>query len=296
MHNLSDRDIAYDLLYGCKSSASLYCQAVLESASPRCREVFHHIHDDGLRSQWKIWRLLHNRNEYRTAPADRREVDGVRQRMEHLAHTHQEAVRPQFAGMGGHDVDGARWNEGPRWDERGNREFHDNQWNESGPSPYGASTRAPAYSGTAGYPAGGYNTSGGYGSGVSGGYNSAGVTQGASLAGAYGGSTGGVNFEAGRNMPEGTRFEPERGFADGYDGGRRATVSSGSWGENGYGAGDRGRYGSGTAGTRGTTGTVGRYEAQGSSWNERPERDAPAGSPTRGMDGGRRSQASSQRY
>lgn|GEM_PF-5119511 len=285
MHNLSDRDIAYDLLYGCKSTSQLYMQAVLESASPRCREVFHRIHDDGLRSQWKIWRFLHNRNEYRTDPADRREIEGVRQRMEHLCQTHQDAVRPQFA------MAGAREGEGARWDER------DNRWGESGQAPYGGGMRSGTGYGTApnggtgaygpaGYSAGvNASTGGAYGQGGYASGGAAGYASGTSTGGTYG---AGINFEAGRNLPDGTRFEAERGFAEGYDGGRRQAAGGNAWGETGYsGGGDRSRYGAGTSAGRWNTG-AGRAETQGSNWNERQDRDAPTGVGARPADGGRR--------
>lgn len=122
MQNFSDRDIAYDLLYTCKAAAAGGVQAVLESAHPRCREIFHRHLDEDLRSQWKIWRFLHNRAEYRVQPAERREIDGIRQRMEHLARSHQ--------------VDGGRaaWNsgDGARWEERDDRPNESNAQRAAG--------------------------------------------------------------------------------------------------------------------------------------------------------------------
>ncbi len=88
MHQLSDRDMACDLLYGCKSGATLAMEALMESASPRCRDIFHRIHDEELRCQWQVFELLHRRAEYEPRPADRRDVDSVRQRMEQLRRTH----------------------------------------------------------------------------------------------------------------------------------------------------------------------------------------------------------------
>lgn len=130
MHTLSDRDVAYDLLYGCKSTSHMYMQAVLESANTRCREVFHRIHDDGLRSQWRIWRFLHSRDEYQTETAQRSEVDSVRQRMEHLCQTH-DAVRPQYAATGAREAEG-------RWE--GNRP-EEGRWNEGGNLAYSGAAR-----------------------------------------------------------------------------------------------------------------------------------------------------------
>jgi hypothetical protein len=122
MHQLNDRDMAYDMLYGAKDTATLTMTAIMESASPRCREVFHRIHDDHLQDQWRIYQLLHRKGEYRASQADRQEISGVRQRMEHLRQSHE---RPS-----GHQS--FNGNSGGRWDDRG--------WNE--PSAVGAAAGA----------------------------------------------------------------------------------------------------------------------------------------------------------
>ena len=110
MHQLSDRDMAYDMLYGCKAGATLAMEGLMESASPRCREVFHRIHDEELRCQWQLFELLHRRAEYEPRPADRREVDSVRQRMEQLRRTH--------AAVAGQQGYGQSYNGANRWGER----------------------------------------------------------------------------------------------------------------------------------------------------------------------------------
>ena len=116
MQELTDRDIAYDLLYGAKGSALAYMEATIESASPRCRETFHRLHDDCLQDQWKLFQMLHRRNEYRVDQVSQSEVATVHQHMAHLRRTHE--GREQNAGGG-------------RWEDRG--------WNE------------PTYAGGNGY-------------------------------------------------------------------------------------------------------------------------------------------------
>ena len=123
MRSLNDRDIAYDLLYGCKQGAQSYMASLLESATPRCREVMHRLHDDCLRDQWRVWQFLHQRNEYRVDEANRQEVDSARSRMEHLARTHDAAsgfaARGADGGWGGRAEEG-RWTAGSagRWNTR----------------------------------------------------------------------------------------------------------------------------------------------------------------------------------
>ena len=106
MQILTDRDVAYDILYGCKQGAEAYMMATIESASPRCREVFHRLHDDCLRSQWRVWELLHRNSEYRVDTAARQEIEDVRQRMEQLR-------RSRHRQIGAVDGD-SRWS-GGRW-------------------------------------------------------------------------------------------------------------------------------------------------------------------------------------
>jgi hypothetical protein len=116
--NLNDRDIAYDLLYGCKSGAQAYMASLLESATPRCREVMHRLHDDCLRDQWRVWQFLHQRSEYRVDEATRQELDAARSRMEHLARSHDSgpALAGRGAAEGGWGGTG-RWEPG-RWNAR----------------------------------------------------------------------------------------------------------------------------------------------------------------------------------
>ncbi len=268
MQNLSDRDIGYDILYGTKSAAMEYMAAVLESSSPRCREIFHRLHDDALRSQWKVWQFLHQRQEYRTAEAHPQEVDGVRQRMAHLCRTHNIGGQ-QPVGVGadttGFQAEGARgghggqghWGdgrEGGRWDEREGR------WSEAG----------------AGY-------------GRQGTHGLAGSTYGGATTGNYAatGSSAGINFEPDRNMPEGTRFESDRGFAEGSMGnamtGSAFGPGAGAAGATGYGT-QAGGFGAAGATFSGTGTSYG--SGTGGQWNE--------SSPRAGVNPGAGANASAQ--
>lgn len=103
MHTLTERDMAYDLLYGAKQCSHGYMAALLEAASPRCREVLHRLQDDCLRDQWRVWQFLHAKNEYRTDEATRQEIEDVRRRMEHL-------IRSREGQMGREE--GGRWDGG----------------------------------------------------------------------------------------------------------------------------------------------------------------------------------------
>lgn len=236
MQNLSERDIAYDLLDGCKASATTYMQAVLESAAPRCRDTFHRLHDDALRSQWRMWQFLHARKEYRTDAADRQEVESLRHRMEHLWHTHQEAERGPVDGR----YEGWETPASSHWEET----RQPSGWQqESGGFGYAAAGSALAGAGYAN-PGAAYRGGGG------------------SMP--YG---GGVSFEAGRNLPDGTRFEAEHNFA------------------TGAGEVERGGNGNAGGGTRyGGTGL--RHDAPGANWNDR---SSPVGIGAQPSDGSRRS-------
>ena len=263
MQNLTDRDMGYDILYGTKSSGLAYMEAVLESASPRCREIFHRLHDDCLRSQWHVWQFLHERQEYRIQEAQRQEVDGTRQRMSHLCRTHNIGAH-QTAGAGtetGRWESGSRtpdgngagsWSdarEGGRWDDREGR------WSE-GATAHGRASQYGLAGSTYGGPTTGNTTATG--------------------------SAGGINFEPDRNMPEGTRFESDRGFAE-----------AGAYGATGPAMGTGAGYGAtapsyGTAGTfSGSTGTAARHNdparnaagnqgMPGGSWNDRESARGPA--------------------
>jgi hypothetical protein len=94
---MTDRDVAYDILYAEKMGAECYLFGLLEAATPRCREVFHRLHDDCLREQWRVWQFLHERNEYRVSAASRSEIEGVRRRMAELAGNHG-AAAPAWGG------------------------------------------------------------------------------------------------------------------------------------------------------------------------------------------------------
>jgi hypothetical protein len=88
MRGITERDIAYDMLFGSKTASKLYCDASLESAHPNVyhlfRELEHHTHE----SQHRIWEYLHRRNEYRVEEAHPRDIEEVHQRMERLAQDH----------------------------------------------------------------------------------------------------------------------------------------------------------------------------------------------------------------
>jgi hypothetical protein len=88
MPGITERDVAYDMLYATKANAELYCHAALESAHHNVyhlfRELEHHTHE----SQHRIWEYLHRRNEYRVEEAHPRDIEDTRQRMERLAQDH----------------------------------------------------------------------------------------------------------------------------------------------------------------------------------------------------------------
>ena len=185
MENLTDRDMAYDVLYGTKQAAMLFMEATLESASPACRHLFHRLHDDAMRDQWRLWQFLHGKAEYRVEAAGRAEIDGVRRRMEHLWQSHRGTAA---AGRGGYENasrgragDSARggWEDRSAWD--GAPEGSD--W-------YGAPA-GPRY-GTPGYAASGSSSS---------------------AYGAWNQAESGVAFEPAGALPQDTQFESERGFA-----------------------------------------------------------------------------------
>jgi hypothetical protein len=92
MRGITERDIAYDMLFGSKASAKLYCEASLEAAHQNVyhlfRELEHHAHE----SQHRIWEYLHRRSEYRVEEAHPRDIEEVPQRMERLAQDHLAAA------------------------------------------------------------------------------------------------------------------------------------------------------------------------------------------------------------
>ena len=212
MQNLTDRDMGYDMLYGTKSSAMTYMDAVLESANPRCREIFHRLHDDALRSQYKLWQFLHQRQEYRIQQAERQEIDGVHQRMAHLCRTHEIGAH-QAAGTA---ADGGRW-------EAENR----------APAAYGAGRWTDARNGGGWDEREGRWSDGGSNYGHEPAYGASGSIHGSPSAGNYvgAGAPAGITFEPDHNMPEGTRFESDRGFAEGNQYATTAGASAGA----GYG-------------------------------------------------------------
>lgn len=305
MQNLTDRDMGYDLLYGTKSGALGYMEAVFESSSPRCREIFHRLHDDELRSQWRIWQFLHQRQEYRTEPAQRQEIEGIRQRMTHLCHTH-EIGAGQAVGAG---IEGGRW-EG---------EAHSAGGYGSGAEGRRAARRADTQERWADGREGGRwdDREGRWSEGERGresAYGLTGSTHGGPTTGNYAatGSTGGITFEPDRSMPEGTRFESERGFAEtgGYAGSAMGTGTGATYGA-GTTMGTGAAYGATAAnyGTSSATGPSagGRYgeSAQGTAahpgtgasaaWNDREGSRGGAGGRTGGVGIGARPSESSRR-
>ncbi len=130
MHTLTERDIAYDMLYGAKSSAMTYMAAMLEASHPRCRDTFRRMHDGAMRSQWSLWQFLHQKGEYRTHAAQYDEVEQVRRRMEHLQQTHRERHQGQQEFTHAGSAEGRSWNE-PNGDSR-SRDWSDGRWSASG--------------------------------------------------------------------------------------------------------------------------------------------------------------------
>jgi hypothetical protein len=91
MHGLNDRDIAYDILFATKQTASTYCTAALEAADPSCFRMFMDMHDRTQHIHRRVWEWLHQRQEYRVAHAHPQEVRDVHERMSQLARDHAHA-------------------------------------------------------------------------------------------------------------------------------------------------------------------------------------------------------------
>jgi hypothetical protein len=245
--------MAYDMLYGLKSAALHYMEAVLESANARCREIFHRLHDDCLRAQWRVWQLLHERREYRIHEADRREVEDVRQRLIDLCRTHGVAAsaaggmhEPEPAMVGGGQ--GGRWEESGRW---------------AGETRYGGSAGTGHWQDGGRWEARRSGDAAERGWAEPRGYGEAGSEERP--------GEGGVRFEPGPNLPPETRFAPERSFA-GEGGGFGAEDRRSDAGRPGepFRAGGTSFGHAGAAGGFGGTGTQ-RYGSAGSgTWQNRP--------------------------
>lgn len=198
MENLTDRDMAYDILSGTKQAAMLFMEATLESASPACRHLFHRLHDDEMRDQWRIWQFLHSKGEYRVEAASRSEIDGVRRRMDHLCQTHRIAGAAgrssyQNAAQGrGAESGRGGWEDRPAWDGA-----------PEGADWYG-SPAGPRY-GTPGYAASASSST---------------------AYGAWNQAESGVAFEPASGLPQDTQFESERGFASQRAAGAPTTYGS----------------------------------------------------------------------
>lgn len=116
MHGLNDRDIAYDILFASKQTASTYCTAALESADPSCFRTFMDLHDRAQQTHRRVWEWLHQRQEYRVSHAHPQEVRDVHDRMAQLA---RERIQP---GAGPYGPQGG-------WGPRG-------EWGDGGPRPF----------------------------------------------------------------------------------------------------------------------------------------------------------------
>ena len=311
MQNLTERDMAYDILYAAKLAATGLMDATLEAATPACRDIFHRLHDDWMRDQWRVWQFLYHKGEYRVSEAPRAEIEGVRQRLSRLARSHGAAGRPQAVGAA--DYAGAAW-PAARWDnsreadgfaerERrfsGGGGMNSGEWAGAAMpgAPYAGTGEAYAgtYGGSAGGPPSAYaagefaaQRQGGSTQGPRSGYGPAtgygeraGATMGAG--GAQGGEglapglreAGPVSFEPDRSLPEGTRFESDRGFAaTGRQPGSAAGGRTGS--AAGYGATSAAGYGATTR----PEGWAGNAPAEAGRWNGGPGRGPAQGGPRR---------------
>ena len=174
MRGITERDIAYDMLFGSKAATKLYCEASTEAAHQNVyhlfRELEHHTHE----SQHRIWEYLHRRNEYRVEEAHPRDIEEVRQRMERLAQDHFGTVSTGEYGRFPNSTVGAGY---------------------SGPSSWSAG----GTSGTTGTTGTSYGTTGT-------GYGTTGTT--------YTGSTGGYDWPRGESRTDWNRGESTRNLPD----------------------------------------------------------------------------------
>jgi hypothetical protein len=162
MPGITERDIAYDMLFGCKAAAELYCTAALEAAHHDVyhmfRELQHHAHE----TQHRVWEYLHRRNEYRVSEAHPREIEECRQRMERLAQDHLAyagaTARPEYGRYGGNagGYGGGQWantaagygNNENRWDWNRNEPGRTSaDWSREPARTTGEWSREPARSG-----------------------------------------------------------------------------------------------------------------------------------------------------
>jgi hypothetical protein len=187
MQGITDRDIAYDMLFGCKQTAHGYCQAALEAASPSLYRTFMEMHERAQESHRRIWEYLHRRQEYRVSDAHPQEVQSARDRMERLRDDH----------LRGDAARGEAPRESRPWDRR---EFE----------PAGAGSRGGRWGGGwNGEPAGG-GTQAGAGMAPGGGYGAGGFGGMGGVSGAAWDRQGERRFEPGerRFEPGERRFEP----------------------------------------------------------------------------------------
>lgn len=228
--------MAYDMLCGCKNTATLAMEALMESASSRCREIFHRIHDDELRAQWQLFELLHRKGEYELHPADRRMVESVRQRMEHLRRTHAQMAAVGASASSQQDGSGypSSYNGSGRWSER--------NWTE--PAGVGAG-----------------NPFGGYAAGNVAFEPDRGMPQ-------------GTHFESERAWESGSRTADEARYGGAYEGGRTyAPGGVNTTGTQATGAGYTGRSGwnggqaSRTGGTNWSQPDAGQRASTEGGWN-----------------------------
>lgn len=98
MQGITERDIAYDMLFGSKQTAHLYNEASLESSHHNVFHMFRELEHHCVENQHRIWEYLHRRNEYRVDEAHPQQIQETHQRMEHLAQDHLGGVRGSMRG------------------------------------------------------------------------------------------------------------------------------------------------------------------------------------------------------
>ncbi len=100
MQGLTDRDIAYDILFATKQTSSDYCTGALEAASPTAFRMFMQLHDRTQDTHRRVWEFLHQRQEYRVSEAHPEEVRSAQQRMERLRENQMHGATERWEDRG----------------------------------------------------------------------------------------------------------------------------------------------------------------------------------------------------